>query len=149
MNYFHNWFKQEFNTVYELADGSYTKRRMTLKRYLDEAKQLISHLFMHHDIEESHFFPILARRMPMFNSGTPDARHINSHKVIHKGLENLQDLIVKYTSDSTSYSPDEMRNCLDGFREALFNHLDEEVADLGSANMKRYWTLKEVDELAI
>lgn len=43
------------------------------------------------------------------------------------GLDKLTDLISKYRKDPTSYSPTEMRACLDSFREVLFRHLDEEV----------------------
>ena len=44
------------------------------------------------------------------------------------GLDDLADLIKKYSKEPSSYSPDEMRACLDGFRDVLFSHLDEEVS---------------------
>ena len=34
-------------------------------------------------------------------------------------------------------------------REVLMRHLDEEVADLQGENLKKYWTLEEVDKIAI
>jgi hypothetical protein len=37
-------------------------------------------------------------------------------------------------------APTEMRGCLDGFREVLFNHLDQEVNDLKGENLRKYWT---------
>jgi hypothetical protein len=40
-----------------------------------------------------------------------------------------------------------MRACLDGFREVLFTHLDEEVNDLRGENMKKYWTLEELEAI--
>lgn len=105
-------------------------------------------LTTHHDIEEQYFFPILAKRMPMF-AKNEDGEHIKSHRAIHQGLsvassrhpsppltifcvngvglDDLAALIKKWTGDPASYSPDEMRACLDGWREVLFRHLDEEV----------------------
>ncbi|KAJ7770194.1 hypothetical protein DFH07DRAFT_268458 [Mycena maculata] len=135
MNSFHTYFKNEFNSIYELADGSFANRGMNLSLYLEMAKRLNSHLTMHHTIEERHIFPVLAKKMPQFSTETEDA-HIDSHKGIHKG-----------SKEPSTYSPTEMRACLDGFREVLFRHLDEEVNDLRSENMKKYWTLEELESI--
>lgn len=35
------------------------------------------------------------------------------------------------------------------FRGVLMRHLDEEVKDLGAENMKKYWTLEEVDRMVM
>jgi hypothetical protein len=43
------------------------------------------------------------------------------------GLDDLAALVHKYTQEPSSYSPTEMRACLDGFKDVLFSHLDEEV----------------------
>lgn len=43
------------------------------------------------------------------------------------GLLNLEKLVEKWTEAPSTYSPTEMRACLDNFREILFHHLDEEV----------------------
>jgi len=40
-----------------------------------------------------------------------------------------------------------MRVCLDSFREVLFKHLDEEVADLLGENLRKYWTLEVVERI--
>jgi len=149
MSHFHEWFKKEFNMVYELADGSYTKRGLSLPGYLREAKSMCTHLNFHHSLEERHIFPVLAKRMPAFSETAEDGRHIRSHRAIHKGLDDLDTLVKKWTTELTSYSPTEMRACLDSFREVLFNHLDEEVDDLKGDNMKKYWTLEEVDRIPI
>ena len=46
------------------------------------------------------------------------------------GLLKLEKLVEKWTEAPATYSPTEMRECMDGFREILFHHLDEEVSDL-------------------
>ena len=103
---------------------------------------------MHHTMEERFIFPELAKFMPKFGN-TNEGEHLASHRGIHEGtkhivlyrisanphavyvynpgLENLDTLIAKWKKDSSKYSPKEMRACLDGFREVLFHHLDEEV----------------------
>ncbi|KAK7057131.1 hemerythrin HHE cation binding domain-containing protein [Favolaschia claudopus] len=146
MNQFHSYFKQEFNTIYELADGTFSKRGMSLSLYLEKARQLNTHLTMHHTIEEKHIFPILAKKMPEFALETEHG-HIESHKKIHDGLDELATLVYKFKKEPTTYSPTEMRACLDGFREVLFAHLDEEVSDLQGENMKKYWTLEELEAI--
>jgi hypothetical protein len=97
---------------------------------------------MHHTIEERFIFPTLALRMPQFKG-----EHLESHKGIHDGelanpekplcavipylfdagLDQLDALLTRYKSNPSSYSPTDMRACLDSWREVLFRHLDEEV----------------------
>lgn len=110
-------------------------------------------LTLHHTIEERHIFPILAKRMPSFRN---DEAHIKSHHGIHEGplrslmfkfevlefwewinsaavlitgLDKLGQLLHKWKVEPSAYSPQEMRESLDSWREVLFKHLDEEVCD--------------------
>lgn len=46
---------------------------------------------------------------------------------IFPGLDRLSVLIKKWTAEPSTYSPAEMRGCLDSWREVLFTHLDQEV----------------------
>ncbi|KAK7692743.1 hypothetical protein QCA50_004376 [Cerrena zonata] len=144
MQNFHNHFKLEFNALYEMADGSFNKRGLSLGLYLRQAEQLQRQLTLHHTIEERHIFPILAKRMPSFRN---DEAHIKSHHGIHEGLDKLAQLLHKWKVEPSAYSPQEMRESLDSWREVLFKHLDEEVNDLSGENMKKYWTLEEMDIL--
>jgi len=146
MSRFHEYFKAEFNAVYEMADGSFSTRGMNLRMYLSEAGELKKHLTVHHTIEERHVFPVLAKRMPAFKD---DEQHIKSHHGIHEGLDKLGALIEKWLAEPSTYDPKEMKECLDGWREVLFKHLDEEVEDLRGENMKKYWTLEEVERIMI
>ncbi|TBU45900.1 hypothetical protein BD309DRAFT_955141 [Dichomitus squalens] len=146
MSYYHNHFKHEFNSLYDLADGSYTKRDMSLPMYLRVAIQLCQGLTVHHTIEERRFFPILAKRMEAFRD---DEVHLKSHQAIHHGVEALQKLVRKWQDEPSTYDPKAMRDCLDSWREVLFNHLDQEVKDLSGENMKKYWTLEELEQLQV
>ncbi|KAH6914039.1 hemerythrin HHE cation binding domain-containing protein [Coprinopsis sp. MPI-PUGE-AT-0042] len=145
MNEIHEYFKSEFNSLYELADGSYNKYGMSLSLFLSRGQSLIDHLTKHHTIEERYFFPKLAGRMPQFASGS---EHLKSHQGIHDGLDSLESLIHEWSKDNTQYSPEKLRECLDGFREVLFHHLDEEVADLRGENLLKYFTEKEIESLS-
>ncbi|KAI8993100.1 hypothetical protein BD414DRAFT_412745 [Trametes punicea] len=146
MAYFHDHFRHEFNAVYELADGSFGKRGMSLQMYLRLAAQLAKGLTAHHTIEERYLFPILAKHMASFKD---DEVHLKSHEAIHHGLDDLTALIRKWSEEPATYNPQEMRACLDSWREVLFNHLDQEVKDLSGENMKKHWTLEEFESIPI
>lgn len=113
---------------------------------------------MHHTIEERHIFPILAKRMPTFRNDEAHIKshhgihegNKNSSLIFNPleilfpewtrktgrrfllwftGLDKLGDLIHKWKLQPSTYSPQEMRESLDSWREVLFKHLDEEVRD--------------------
>ncbi|CDO74461.1 hypothetical protein BN946_scf184979.g16 [Trametes cinnabarina] len=119
---------------------------MSLPMYLRLASQLAKGLTTHHTIEERYLFPMLAKRMDCFKD---DEVHLKSHEAIHHGLDALNALIRKWSQDPTTYKPEEMRACLDSWREVLFNHLDQEVKDLSAENMKKHWTLEEFNRIPI
>lgn len=72
-----------------------------------------------------------------------------SHRLIHAGLDRYMALLASFRKEPMTYSPDSLRACMDSFREVLFQHLDQEVEDLGSKSMLKYWTLAEVRRLPI
>lgn len=64
------------------------------------------------------------------------------------GLKQYSLLLSKYSSDPSSYNPEELRGNMDSWREVLFRHLDEEVHDLGAESMRKAgWTLDEVKRM--
>lgn len=79
------------------------------------------------------------------DSFKPDESHLRSHRGIHEGkgapyrgltacglmfpagLDSLAVLIHKWKAEPSTYSPIEMKACLDNWRDVLFRHLDEEA----------------------
>ncbi|CAE6424742.1 hypothetical protein RSOLAG1IB_03958 [Rhizoctonia solani AG-1 IB] len=143
MAYFHAALASKFDNIYAFSDGSFAKI-MPLSTYLRMVMEFHDHLDTHHGIEEAYVFPVLAQKMPGFAN---NERHKNSHKVIHAGLDKLKDQVTGWKADPTTFSPTALRSCLDEFRTPLFNHLSEEVRDLSGENLKKYYTLEEVDRL--
>ena len=43
------------------------------------------------------------------------------------GVDALTKLLRKWLDEPSTYKPEEMRACLDSWREVLFGHLDAEV----------------------
>lgn len=54
-------------------------------------------------------------------------KECHSKHIIIPGLDRLSALIKKWIAEPSTYSPTEMRGCLDSWREVLFTHLDQEV----------------------
>lgn len=139
MDRFHNHFRWEYKNVYDNALGGYAKKRgQNLQRFLREAEQLAHHLDMHHRIEEAYIFPLLAKKMPQFKDGGRDkGEHIKAHKGIHDGLERYQAYINQAKADPDGYDGEKLRKIMDSFHDVLFNHLDQEVEDLGAHSVQK------------
>lgn len=110
--------------------------QVPLKEYLAFAEELEHHLGFHHNIEEQHIFPILAKRMPEF-AKNGSAEHLEEHKAIHDGMDRYVALINSFKSSPSSYDPEAMRANLASWGPVLFYHLDAEVKTLHHDNLRR------------
>jgi hemerythrin-like domain-containing protein len=104
---------------------------------------------MHHDIEETYVFPKLAKKMEIFkHSSKQGGLMVEHHKLIHAGLEQLEDYLSKCRQGETELRYDELKIKMDSFGSVLWTHLDEEVKQLQAENMRKYWTLAEMRGLS-
>ena len=124
---------------------------MSLKAFIGAGLQFVQHLEMHHGIEESYVFPILAKKMPEFRSGKGNgaAELLRQHKEIHKGLETLQNYLCACKSGETELEMSVLKTKMEGWGTVLWTHLDQEVRTLGAENMRKYWSLDEMRGLQI
>lgn len=99
---------------------------------------------MHHSIEETYFFPLLARKMPGFRN--QDAL-LTQHRKIHAGLDKFTAYLEECKSGERELVLKELKVVMELFGEVLWQHLDDEVKELGAENMRKYWTLTEVNML--
>lgn len=90
------------------------------------------------------WFPVLGRKMEGFPPG-----HFaqEQHKEMHKGLDVLSAYLKESRSGSRSLVRREVREIMDSFGGLLWNHLDEEVEELGAANMRKIWSEREMRAL--
>ncbi|GAA6001151.1 hypothetical protein JCM10207_007433 [Rhodosporidiobolus poonsookiae] len=142
MEGFHSYFRAAFKQLFELADGSFEKRGLSVSDFMDVAEDFLRHLEGHHGIEERYIFPVLSKRMPQFADD-----HQEEHDTIHEGMHKLELLISKYRTDPSSYSPTDFRAHLASWGPVLFYHLDAEVQSLKPDILRRYWSLEEVKRL--
>lgn len=117
---------------------------MSLKQFISVGLQLVSHLSMHHSIEEAHIFPVLAKRMPEFKAGRNAAELLRQHQEIHKGMDGLEEYLNRCKSGETELELRVLKTQLDSWGDVLWKHLDQEVKTLGAENMRKYWTPEEM-----
>ncbi|ROW12504.1 hypothetical protein VMCG_00031 [Cytospora schulzeri] len=147
MDYFHEHFRQSWNLLYQAASSGRRPGGMSLKQYIDEGLQFISYLTTHHNIEESYIFPVLARKMPEFQSGGKGRRAaelLQQHKDIHKGMDVMEEYLRRCRKGEVELEMAVLRAKMDTWGAVLWKHLDQEVETLGAENVRRYFSIEEV-----
>ncbi|KAH6664378.1 hypothetical protein F5X68DRAFT_237309 [Plectosphaerella plurivora] len=147
MNYFHEHFRRTWNMLHGAASANKRPHGMSLRQYIEEGLQFTQQLTAHHNIEETYFFPMMARRMPEFRGGR--AELLSQHKEIHRGMDGLEEYLHKCQSRELDFEMSVMKEKLDSWGEVLWKHLDQEVETLGAENMRRYWTIEEIRSMPI
>jgi hemerythrin-like domain-containing protein len=127
--------------MYKACETSKRPSGMSLRQFLSTGLEFCHHLTMHHTIEERHIFPVLAKKMPAFKK---ELELLSQHKQIHVGLEKFEDYLNKCRSGEHELRLEEMKVVMDGFGKVLWQHLDDEVKQLGAENMRTFWTLEEM-----
>ncbi|KAF2796705.1 hypothetical protein K505DRAFT_323090 [Melanomma pulvis-pyrius CBS 109.77] len=144
MDYYHNHFRSTWTLMMTACEKNKRPDGMSIRQFLQTGQQLCSSLTMHHGIEEAHIFPVLARKMPAFQK---ELELLTQHKEIHKGLDQLEEYLEACRSGERELRLGELKKVLDTFGEVLWQHLDDEVKQLGAENMRKYWTLDEMKRL--
>ncbi|KAF2423556.1 hypothetical protein EJ08DRAFT_701058 [Tothia fuscella] len=141
MNYYHDHFKSTWTLLHKACTNNSRPSGMSIRQFLTTALEFAHHLTMHHTIEERHIFPVLARKMPKFRK---ELELLTQHKQIHEGLEKFEVYLGECRTGERELRLGELKVLMDGFGGVLWEHLDEEVEELGAENMRRYWSLEEM-----
>ncbi|TGO85382.1 hypothetical protein BPOR_0402g00080 [Botrytis porri] len=144
MNYFHNHFRQTWTLLKTATTANQRPRNLSLRQFLQTGLSFLSQLEVHHNIEEQHIFPVLARKMPEFANGKNAAELLRQHREIHRGMDGMQEYLEKCRDGETELSLRVLGEKMDGFGEVLWKHLDQEVETLGAENMRRFWSRDEM-----
>ncbi|KLU89136.1 hypothetical protein MAPG_08110 [Magnaporthiopsis poae ATCC 64411] len=158
MTFYHNHFKQSWNILHDAASTGRRPKNMTLKQFLDTGLSFVRGLTMHHDIEETYLYPMLAPKMSEFRhsqgggSGSKklsqkQSELIQQHRDIHDGMEQFEDYISKCRSREADLEMGVLLEKLDSWGAVLWKHMDQEVETLGAANMRKYYTVNEMRRL--
>ncbi|KAK6515594.1 hypothetical protein TWF506_007921 [Arthrobotrys conoides] len=144
MDRYHNHFRATWTEIITGLRKSRPKNQ-SLRQFLSIAQGFCRMLGAHHNIEESYFFPILAKKMPAFQKHNKEhGEMIAHHRQIHQGLDKFEDYVNACKSGEKDFVASVMLELMESFEEVLWQHLDEEVQQLGAENMRKYWTLEEL-----
>lgn len=115
---------------------------MSLREFIAFGLRFASHLEMHHSVEETYVFPRLARKMPAFRKKD---ELLAQHRSIHDGLDKFKEYLGECQSGERELVLRELKETMELFGEVLWQHLDDEVKELGAENMRKYWTLADMN----
>ncbi|KAH8673712.1 hypothetical protein BX600DRAFT_433326 [Xylariales sp. PMI_506] len=146
MDMFHNHFRQTWNLLWSACENNRRPAGMSLKAFINAGLQFVQHLTMHHNIEEAHIFPVLARKMPEFKAGRGNgaAELLRQHREIHKGMDLLEAYLSSCRSGECELELAVLKTKMESWGTVLWAHLDQEVKTLGAENMRKYWTVEEM-----
>ncbi|KAL9625297.1 MAG: hypothetical protein Q9160_000699 [Pyrenula sp. 1 TL-2023] len=145
MEYYHNHFRRTWTMMYNACSSGLRPQGMSIRQFINTGLQFCQHIDTHHSIEENFIFPNLARKMPAFKD---ELQLLGQHKQIHVGLEKLEEYLDACKSGERELRLAELKSVMDTFGKVLWEHLDDEVKELGAENMKKYWTLEEMRMIA-
>lgn len=141
MTYYHSRLRQSWDALYTASEAS---SKVPPSRLINIGLHFCSHLQGHHDIEETYWFPVLARKMPGFDG---DGFAKVQHREMHKGLDALRPYLMACQRGTEDLRRTEVRRLLDSFGGILWKHMDEEVVALGAENMSKYWTRDDMQKM--
>ncbi|KAI1654602.1 hypothetical protein F4813DRAFT_370506 [Daldinia decipiens] len=152
MDLFHAHFRTAWNTLWTAAcagNGSKNKSSSRSGRsIISEGLAFVAQLEVHHNIEETYIFPILARRMPEFRNdgkgGKNAAELLRQHREIHDGMEGMRKYLRSCRDGEQDLDMGTLKAQMEKWGTILWTHLDQEVATLGAENMRKYWTAEEI-----
>jgi len=150
MNLYHNHFRATWTELITALRTGTRPKGQSLRQFLAMASNFCRTLEMHHNIEETYFFPILGKKMPPFaKNHKKHGEMLEHHKKIHKGLDKFSDYVEKCRDGEKDFVGAEMLELMEAFEQILWQHLEEEVQNLRAENMRKYWTLEELKMLPL
>ncbi|KAI2470489.1 hypothetical protein F4781DRAFT_390345 [Annulohypoxylon bovei var. microspora] len=155
MDVFHAHFRTSWNSLWATAcagNGGKGKGSSRGGRsVINDGLAFVSQLEMHHNIEETYIFPILARRMPEFQTdgkgGKGAAELLQQHREIHDGMEGMRKYLWACRDGERDLDMSALKSQMEGWGTVLWKHLDQEVKTLGAENMRKYWNAEEIKRL--
>ncbi|KAI2778772.1 hypothetical protein F4815DRAFT_476584 [Daldinia loculata] len=152
MDLFHAHFRTAWNTLWAAAcagNGSKNKSSSRGGRsIISDGLAFVAQLEVHHNIEETYIFPILARRMPEFQNdgkgGNNAAELLRQHREIHDGMEGMRKYLRSCRDGEQDLDMGTLKAQMENWGAILWTHLDQEVTTLGAENMRKYWTAEEI-----
>ncbi|EIN08723.1 hypothetical protein PUNSTDRAFT_102186 [Punctularia strigosozonata HHB-11173 SS5] len=124
----HNTFKFGYDIIVSHLDNPPLD---DLKNFIGYCQAWVDSIEGHHDAEEEVVFPFLNRKLDF-------SQEQEQHKLIHSSLQTLTEKLTAAKADPSKFDAAELKAIVTGFKDPLYQHLDEEVAHLAPENMKDF-----------
>jgi len=126
----HHTFKLGYNIIIRNLEESKDAIENDLPNFLGYCQAWSTSIIVHHDSEEEICFPFLNQKMDF-------ALEKEAHEAIHKGLSDLDAILLEAKADPSKFNPDQLKEFLIHLRDPLFQHLDSEVEHITSSELKK------------
>ncbi|CAI7653767.1 unnamed protein product, partial [Penicillium glandicola] len=110
MDLFHNNFRALWNEIYSACAKNKRPTGQSIRAFLGLADSFRNQLNLHHTIEEHHFFPELAVRMPEFRKDL-----VGQHREIHHGLDKMDQYLNMCRTGETELQLTHLKVLMDSF----------------------------------
>ncbi|KAI0156719.1 hypothetical protein GGR52DRAFT_566056 [Hypoxylon sp. FL1284] len=155
MDLFHAHFRTAWNALWAAAcagNGALGgKNKSRGRSIIGDGLAFVAQLEIHHNIEETYIFPILARRMPEFRNDGKDgkgaAELLRQHHEIHEGMEGMRKYLRSCREGEQDLDMPALKTQMESWGTILWTHLDQEVKTLDAENMRKYWTAEEIRQI--
>ncbi|KAI0378658.1 hypothetical protein F5Y04DRAFT_261289 [Hypomontagnella monticulosa] len=162
MDLFHGHFRTAWNALWAAACAGNSSKTKASSRggrgIINDGLAFVAQLEVHHSIEETYIFPILAQRMPEFRTDDPAdtkggkkgkgkgpaAELLRQHAEIHEGMDGMQAYLRACRDGTKELDMGALKAQMETWGTVLWTHLDQEVKTLGAENMRKYWTAEEI-----
>ncbi|KII95761.1 hypothetical protein PLICRDRAFT_34703 [Plicaturopsis crispa FD-325 SS-3] len=133
----HDAFKAGFDSILSHLDKPPLD---DLPNFLGYCQSWAEAIAEHHDSEEVVFFPVLSAKLDM-------SSEIEQHRVLHVSLDAFLAYIASVKKDLASFDAAKLRSLMNDLRGPLYEHLDDEVADLSPEKLKDKFSAAELHDI--
>ncbi|KAI9665502.1 MAG: hypothetical protein M1831_001644 [Alyxoria varia] len=143
MDLYHNNFRYTWQQLWDSVSPAASSNGSGLSpsNLIKTGLRFVSSLSMHHSIEERHIFPYLGSRMPAFG---PDGEPLKQHEQIHQGLKEMEKYLLACKHGERGLAREDLKVKMESWGQVLWQHMDDEVWQLGAERMRKYWSLEEM-----
>jgi len=128
MEHTHNLYKLAYKTILPHLEPEKTPLN-DLDNFLGYCRAWATSIVGHHDSEEEVLFPFLNTKLDF-------SHEIEQHVRVAEGLTGIIAYIDQSTADHSKFDAAKLKEMMESLGGHLFEHLDEEVADLAPEKLK-------------
>ncbi|KAJ6576657.1 hypothetical protein DFH09DRAFT_365617 [Mycena vulgaris] len=140
MSISHNMFLRGINAIHAQAEGIREDQAKSFAFFCASFFQMVHH---HHHIEETYVFPIYDQKLGAHAMDN----NVEQHHAFMDGLNDLENYVKAVHAGTASYKGATVIQKLEGFADALVQHLHDEIPTLESSRLRAVFTEKDLQDI--